>query len=135
MAERVIVTAKGPVPRNLRAWLPGEQGPNGGGSTPKRQRSVAKAIREMLSYDPGRLIQLLLEIAEDRTARDGDRIRAVQELLDRGYGKPKEVGPLMDDGDPLEHGQLEQAIHAILTKRIEDATIEADSPAELPAAS
>lgn len=136
----MIVTAKGPVPRNLRAWLPGEQGPNGGsgGPVPRRQRSVAKAIRELLSHDPGRLIQLLLEIAEDRTARDGDRIKAVQELLDRGYGKPKEVGPLMDDGDPLEHGQLEAKIREIIDGKVLERSEEEpppSEPAQLPAAS
>jgi hypothetical protein len=112
----VIRTAKGPVPRHLRAWLPGEQGGQNPGGTPKRQRSVAKAIREMLSHDPGRLIALLMDIAEDTSARDSDRIAACRELLDRGYGKAPEFVPIKD-GDPLEMGQLETAIEEILGRR------------------
>ena len=117
-------------PRALRAYL--SQPVSNPGGQPKRQRSVAKAIREMLSHDPTGLIVLLLDIAEDTKARDSDRIAAIRELLDRGYGKAPEHAPIQD-GDPLEMGDLERAISDIIHRRHPDIEATAEPVGELPA--
>ena len=108
------------LPPAMRKWVDHDganliPGANPGGQ-PKRQRSVAKAIRELLNHNPTGLVALLLDIAEDEKARDSDRIAAIRELLDRGYGKAPEHAPIQD-GDPLEMGTLEQAIAELLGRR------------------
>ena len=53
--------------------------------------------------DPTRLAQVLLDIAEGRVekTRPADRVAAVRELWDRGWGKAPSYAPALD-GNPLE---------------------------------
>jgi hypothetical protein len=53
--------------------------------------------------DPARLAQVLLDIAEGRVekTRPADRVAAVKELWDRGWGKAPAYAPA-NDGNPLE---------------------------------
>ena len=69
-------------------------------------------MREVCGGSPLRLAQGLLEIAEDRTARNADRVAAYRELLDRGWGKAPAFASI-EGGDPLEMDEVSREIQAI----------------------
>ena len=86
-------------------FRPGMTGNAGG-----RPRGVASAVRE--SADIETLLQTLVSIATNLDARAADRISAVRELLDRGWGKAPAFQP-MEGPDPLEMNELDLAIRQI----------------------
>ena len=61
---------------------------------------------------PLRLARVLLEIAEDPKAHNRDRVAAIRELLDRGWGKAPAFAA-MEAGDPLELGEIAREIQGI----------------------
>ena len=87
-----------------RPFQPGQSGNPGG-----RPKGVAKTVREVCGGSPLRLAQGLLEIAEDRTARNADRVAAYRELLDRGWGKAPAFASI-EGANPLEHDEIDAAI-------------------------
>jgi hypothetical protein len=65
-------------------------------------------------YDrPLPLARLLLEIAMDESARKADRIAAIRELLDRGWGKAP-VFASIEGADPLEQDEVSEAISGLV---------------------
>jgi hypothetical protein len=80
----------------------------------KRRQSMSSRIREMVGDDPGRLANLLFDIAENISGKErtADRIKATTELMDRGWGKAPSYAPI-EGADPLEKSELDQAIRDI----------------------
>lgn len=81
---------------NLIKWQKGASGNPGG-----RPKGIATKVRELAGGDPERLIQELMLIAEDRKNKVAERTKAIEILLDRGWGKAPSYAPI-EDGDPLE---------------------------------
>ena len=69
-------------------------------------------MREQAGGNPEILVALLLEIAQDPRAVVRDRIAAVKELLDRGWGKAPAFSPI-EGRDPLEEDEISNAIREI----------------------
>jgi hypothetical protein len=92
--------------KNLRPWKPGESGNPAG-----RPKGIAKAVRERVP-DPAALVDVLLEVANDPRAKPLERISAVRELLDRGYGKAPTFQAI-EGQDPLELDSIAAEIHQI----------------------
>lgn len=51
---------------------------------PKTDEEIKEALRELVPKS----IEVLKEIIENKTARDQDRIRAIEVIFDRVYGRP-----------------------------------------------
>ena len=90
-----------------RPFPPGVSGNPGG-----RPKGVARTVRDVCGGSPLLLAQILLEIAEDPTARNADRIAAVREILDRGWGKAVGFADI-EGAHPLADGEVEAEIRAI----------------------
>lgn len=74
--------------------------------------SLHRRVRDMIQDDPTALLGVLAGIAQDDRAKDGDRIAAVRELLDRGYGRAVNVH-LTGDG-AAEMPRIDIAIAALI---------------------
>lgn len=72
-----------------------------------RPRGIAAVCREIADADV--LLGTLLGIVLDPQARNADRIRAAEILLDRGWGKPPTHAPV-EGGDPLGQDAIDAAI-------------------------
>jgi hypothetical protein len=84
-----------------QGFRPGQSGNPGG-----RPKGLAKATRELVGEDGMALVELMLAMAMDPMRRDADRIRAVEWLADRGWGKAAAFQPVEED-DPLGLAALE----------------------------
>lgn len=69
--------------------------------TPNKATADIKAIAQ--PYGPG-AVDALVKIMKDEAAPESARVRAASELLDRGYGKPKQAIDL--EGAPIETRSL-----------------------------
>jgi hypothetical protein len=79
---------------------------------------LARRIRECLGDDPTGLILSLVDIANGvvvngETPKVNERIAAIRELMDRGYGKAPAFAPMEVKDDPLERDELDKAIQQI----------------------
>ena len=63
----------------------------------------------MAGGNPDRLLQVLLDAAEDPDAKPSDRITAAREYLDRGWGRSASYAPV-EDGNPLELENVDRVI-------------------------
>ena len=90
---------------NLKPWRKGQSGNPAG-----RPRGIASTVRA--ATDPESLVGVLLDVAQDARAKPSERIAAVRELLDRGYGKAPAFAA-MESGDPLELGAIAAEIQGI----------------------
>ena len=90
-----------------RGFKPGRSGNPGG-----RPKGVAKTVREVVGGDPYQLAVILFEIANDPKARNADRIAAIKELYDRGWGKAPALAAV-EGSDPLELDEISAEVHAI----------------------
>lgn len=97
--------AKRPMPEGRRFQAGQSGNPSG------RPKGIAKAVRDHIR-EPERLVAVLLEIVEDPRAKTSDRIMAVRELLDRGYGKAPTFATI-EGHDPLELDEVSAQIQAI----------------------
>jgi hypothetical protein len=88
-------------------FLPGQSGNPGG-----RPKGSAAVAREACGGSPLVLAQVLREIATDEKARERDRISAVSELWDRGWGKPAMYAEI-ESADPLGLDEVSEAIGKI----------------------
>lgn len=104
LAENSAQTARKVIGRPFK---PGRSGNPGG-----RPKGIARTVREQAGGDPERFVQLLIAIAEDERTSTRDRISAVRELLDRGWGKPPAYAAI-EGRDPLEEDEISSAIRQI----------------------
>jgi hypothetical protein len=91
-----------------KGWKAGQSGNPGG-----RPKGIARQAREAAGGDASKLLQVLLDVAADDSAKASDRIAAARELLDRGWGKAPAYEPVKD-GDPLEHGEVESELARVV---------------------
>ena len=70
--------------RGNPAWQPGVSGNPSGRK--KRGDALAEHVRALV--DPKQLVASLLALAQHAGARPSDRLSAINQLLDRGWGKP-----------------------------------------------
>ena len=74
----------GETQRAAHLWKKGQSGnPTG---RPKRNRAITQYISEKTA-DGKKLIDELLKLSVNEDARDRDRIKAIEMLLERGFGK------------------------------------------------
>lgn len=102
-----------------RPFQKGRSGNPGG-----RPKGAAAIAREACGGSPLMLARVLIQIVEDETARPRDRIAAVREIWDRGWGKPPAFASIEGE-DPLGVSDLDAEIRAIadaLTARREART-------------
>ena len=93
---------------NLKPFQKGQSGNPSG-----RPKGIAPAVRKAFKDSPVELVEVLRQIANDVAAKDSDRIAAARELLDRGWGKSPAFAP-MEDGDPLELGDVPRQIASVM---------------------
>lgn len=62
--------------------------------------------------EPEQLVAILLDVANDPRAKASERIAAVRELLDRGYGKAPAFAAI-EGNDPLELSAIAAEIQSI----------------------
>ena len=104
-----------PKPKAVRdakgRWLKGASGnPDG---FPKERAEVMKLAREHSKE----ALLCLVEIMRNVSAKDGDRIVAAKEILDRGMGKPAPAQPFEVEGV---EAQVFQLVPAVVRTNAED---------------
>lgn len=90
---------------NLRPWKPGQSGNPSG-----RPKGIAAVVKDRVA--PEDLVDILVSVANDPRAKASERIAAVRELADRGWGKAPAFAAI-EGADPLELGAIAQEIQGI----------------------
>ncbi len=90
---------------NLRPWAKGQSGNPSG-----RPKGIAATVKDRVS--PETLVDILVAVAHDDRAKPAERIAAVRELADRGWGKAPAFAA-MEGADPLELGAIAAEIQGI----------------------
>jgi hypothetical protein len=86
-------------------FRPGQSGNPGG-----RPKGIAAAVKDRVK--PEDLVDILVEVAQDPRAKASERIAAVKELTDRGWGKAPAFAAI-EGSDPLELGAIAAEAQAI----------------------
>ena len=63
-------------------FLPGHSGNPGG-----RPRGLARRVRELVGDNGELILEFMVDVLGDETARTADRLQAAKWLADRGFGK------------------------------------------------
>ena len=63
-------------------FMPGQSGNPGG-----RPRGLARRVRELVGDDGELILQFMVDVLGDESARTADRLEAAKWLADRGFGK------------------------------------------------
>jgi len=79
--------------RNSGMFKPGRSGNPGG-----RPKQIA-GIRELCQQFSIEAIEILMGIVHDPKSKDSDRIRCIEIILDRGYGKPLQPNRDLGQGE------------------------------------
>ena len=115
-------------------WKPGESGNPGG-----RPKKLAKRVRERISEDD--LIDFQLAVLTldgeslerwqitGKEVRLADRQEAHKWLTERGHGRAASL-PTVEDGDPLELGDVERTIADLVDELASKREAKAPGPAE-----
>jgi len=90
---------------NLRPWKPGQSGNPSG-----RPKGIAAIVKDKV--DPGWMVDVLVDVAQDSRAKPSERIAAVRELADRGWGKAPAFAAI-EGADPLELSAVAAEVQAI----------------------
>ena len=112
---------------NLRPWKPGQSGNPSG-----RPKGIAAIVKE--HTDPADLVAILRECANDPRAKWSERIAAVRELADRGWGKAPAFAAI-EGADPLELSAIAAEVQSIADELAARRKAPADSGASAEAAS
>lgn len=99
-----------PAPKRVigRPFKPGQSGNPGG-----KAKGVASYAREKSGKDGRKLINLLVKIASDASEKTGDRIRAAELVLERGWGKAPAFAPIEGE-NPLELDDISREVAGAL---------------------
>jgi hypothetical protein len=90
---------------NLRPWAKGQSGNPAG-----RPKGIAAIVKDKV--DPGWMVDVLVDVAQDSRAKPSERIAAVRELADRGWGKAPAFAAI-EGADPLELSAIAQEVQSI----------------------
>ena len=110
---------------NLRPWQKGQSGNPSG-----RPKGIAAIVKERT--DPSELVDILRDCANDPRAKWSERIAAVRELADRGWGKAPAFAAI-EGADPLELSAIAAEVQSIadeLAARRDAREAPADSGAQ-----
>lgn len=107
---------------------------NPGAGRPKKTNRLRDLQRMCQEYSP-RAAMRLIEIVEDKTEDARARIVAAQTILDRAWGKPKEMSEAPTERPAVDFSQLSDldlaTMEGILTKALggsPDAVLDDDAP-------
>lgn len=77
------------------------------------RKPVPEELKEAFQLSGHEALAVLLSVMRDKKARNADRIKAAEIILDRGYGKPRQALDV-DSSDSAEYGVV------ILPARMDD---------------
>ena len=78
--NRAVTTRRGGI--TGAGFLPGQSGNPGG-----RPKGLARRVRELVGDSGELILEFMVEVLGDETARMADRLEAARWLADRGFGK------------------------------------------------
>ena len=78
--NRAVTTRRGGI--TGAGFLPGQSGNPGG-----RPKGLARRVRELVGDSGELILEFMVEVLGDETARTSDRLEAAKWLADRGFGK------------------------------------------------
>ena len=109
-----------------RGFQPGQSGNPGG-----RPKGLSRRVRELVGEDGHAIAEFMLDVMNDETARNADRIEAAKWLGDRGFGRAVQAVDIDVNQHSLDinHFSTEdlRALRAILEKYSPDAAELAES--------
>jgi hypothetical protein len=77
--------------RNLKPFKPGQSG------NPAGRPKMPKDLKEAFKAASPKALEILKKILADPAAKDNDRLRAAEIILDRAYGKPAQAVDITTD--------------------------------------